>query len=134
MEKNILDREIGKRVRNLRKSHGLSRDVLAEQLGITLSHMGLIERGERGLTIQKCLILGELFCVSSDYILSGRGESSNLKKADLPVSQLTPHEWQLLTEFITAYSLISPEKRNADLIFEGIRFLLAHYTKIKAAQ
>jgi transcriptional regulator with XRE-family HTH domain len=45
-----LDEIIGKNIRNERQSRNLSRDELAEMLDLTTSHMGLIERGERGAT------------------------------------------------------------------------------------
>jgi transcriptional regulator with XRE-family HTH domain len=132
MEKTLLNREIGKRVRCLRDSRGITRIALAEQLGITPSYMGLIERGERGLNLSKCIVLSEVFCVSTDYILTGRGELVRKKEVDSLAegNQFSPHERQLLSEFITAYSLISPSKRNADIIFENIRFSLSQYIKI----
>ena len=35
----LLNREIGRRVRYLREACGMSRDELAERLGLTISHM-----------------------------------------------------------------------------------------------
>jgi transcriptional regulator with XRE-family HTH domain len=49
-EKIFLDEIIGKNIRNERQARNLSRDELAEMLDLTTSHMGLIERGERGAT------------------------------------------------------------------------------------
>jgi transcriptional regulator with XRE-family HTH domain len=49
-EKEHLDKIIGKNIRAERESRNLSRDELAEMLDLTTSHMGLIERGERGAT------------------------------------------------------------------------------------
>ncbi|MCL2371991.1 MAG: helix-turn-helix domain-containing protein [Defluviitaleaceae bacterium] len=48
--KNELDRIIGKNVRREREIRNMSRDELAEIIDLTTSHMGLIERGERGAT------------------------------------------------------------------------------------
>jgi len=49
-EKTNLDEVIGRNIRNERQSRNLSREELAEMLELTTSHMGLIERGERGAT------------------------------------------------------------------------------------
>lgn len=49
-EKIQLDEVIGKNIRTERQARSLSRDELAEMLELTTSHMGLIERGERGAT------------------------------------------------------------------------------------
>jgi len=49
-EKVNLDETIGKNIRSERQARNLSRDELAEMLDLTTSHMGLIERGERGAT------------------------------------------------------------------------------------
>jgi transcriptional regulator with XRE-family HTH domain len=49
-EKINLDEIIGKNIRFERQARNLSRDELAEMLDLTTSHMGLIERGERGAT------------------------------------------------------------------------------------
>ena len=43
----------GKRVREMRKSKGISQEKLAEMAGIDRSYMGNIERGEKNITLKK---------------------------------------------------------------------------------
>lgn len=43
----------GKRVREMRKSKGISQESLAEMAGIDRSYMGNIERGEKNITLKK---------------------------------------------------------------------------------
>jgi transcriptional regulator with XRE-family HTH domain len=43
----------GKRVREVRKSKGISQERLAEMAGIDRSYMGNIERGEKNITLKK---------------------------------------------------------------------------------
>jgi len=43
----------GKRVREMRKSKGISQERLAEMSGIDRSYMGNIERGEKNITLKK---------------------------------------------------------------------------------
>ncbi len=45
----------GKRVREVRKSKGISQERLAEMAGIDRSYMGNIERGEKNITLKKAL-------------------------------------------------------------------------------
>ena len=75
MKNKLNNREIGKRIKELRLSRGISQDALAEMLDISVSHMGILERGGRGLTLPNCVLLCNIFNVSADYIATGRGES-----------------------------------------------------------
>ncbi|OLF40484.1 helix-turn-helix domain-containing protein [Psychrobacter sp. Rd 27.2] len=43
----------GRRVREMRKSKGISQERLAEMAGIDRSYMGNIERGEKNITLKK---------------------------------------------------------------------------------
>jgi len=45
-----LDRLVGQNIRTERKSRNITQEELAETLGVATSHIGLIERGERGAT------------------------------------------------------------------------------------
>lgn len=43
----------GKRIREVRRSKGISQEKLAELAGIDRSYMGNIERGEKNITLKK---------------------------------------------------------------------------------
>ncbi|KRG36221.1 helix-turn-helix domain-containing protein [Psychrobacter sp. P11G3] len=43
----------GKRIRDVRRSKGISQEVLAEIADIDRSYMGNIERGEKNVTLKK---------------------------------------------------------------------------------
>lgn len=43
----------GKRIRDVRRSKGISQEMLAEMAGIDRSYMGNIERGEKNVTLKK---------------------------------------------------------------------------------
>ena len=49
-EKDRIDVLIGRNIRLERQKHNIEREELAEMIQITPSHLGLIERGERGAT------------------------------------------------------------------------------------
>lgn len=65
-------KESGKRIRNLRKQHGLTQEQLAEQLGIALNTVSRIEIGYRGISVDLAIELSVRFNTTLDYIFLGR--------------------------------------------------------------
>ena len=49
---NLLLVRLGKRVRELRKSQGLSQEKLGSRAGLHYTYIGAVERGERNLSLQ----------------------------------------------------------------------------------
>ena len=49
----------GQRVRELRKSKGLSQEAMAALAGLDRSYMGYIERGEKNITLLKIYQISE---------------------------------------------------------------------------
>ena len=64
--------ESGKRIKALRKKHGLTQEKLAEQLGIAVNTVARIEIGNRGISIDLAIELAVRFDTTLDYILLGR--------------------------------------------------------------
>ena len=62
------------RVKKLRKARKLSQQGLAEVLGLTQTAISGIESGLRGTTIEKLILLAQLFEVSTDYLLGLKDE------------------------------------------------------------
>ncbi|MCD8214974.1 MAG: helix-turn-helix transcriptional regulator [Clostridiales bacterium] len=67
MESNML---VGANIRYERKLRNLTIDELAEIVDITPSHLGLIERGQKGITIQNLCKLADFFSISIDTMLN----------------------------------------------------------------
>ena len=63
--------DFGYRIRTLRKRHSLTQDQLAAQLGISTDHLGKIELGKRGVSLDLLVQLAESLNVSVDYLLNG---------------------------------------------------------------
>jgi transcriptional regulator with XRE-family HTH domain len=59
----------GERLRQLRLEAGLQQKELGEQLGLSNNAIGMMERGNRGTTIEKVVLLAKFFHVSADYLL-----------------------------------------------------------------
>ena len=71
----MLKKEIGLRLRSIRINMGLSKHKLASMLGISGQYLGLIERGNGSLSVDKLQILCNLTGLSADYILFGKDSS-----------------------------------------------------------
>ena len=84
-----LDKVIGRNIRNERVSRKLTRDELAEVVDITTSHLGLIERGERGATPVTLEKLVKAFDISVDSLFSESGRAAFARERRERKSQTT---------------------------------------------
>ena len=54
-----IQKQIGAKIRALRKRKGWNQDVFAERCGLHRAHMGEIERGESNVTLQTLKIVAD---------------------------------------------------------------------------
>ena len=64
--------ETGKRIREVRKMNGLTQEEFSEKLYMTVSHIGKIEQGIRGASIELLVDISCQFNVSLDYLVLGK--------------------------------------------------------------
>ena len=57
------------RLRELRKSKGVSREALASVLGLTYFSVAKMENGERACSVEVLFALSRYFEVSADYLI-----------------------------------------------------------------
>lgn len=76
-------RGMGKRVREQRELLGYTREQFAEKLDISVTFAADIELGKKGMSLDTLIRICELFSVSSDYIIWGKGERSDNTALDL---------------------------------------------------
>lgn len=60
---------LGRRVRTQRKLLGITQEELSERVGVSCSYIGLIERGDRKLSIETLVSLSEALRISCDSLL-----------------------------------------------------------------
>lgn len=85
-------RAIGERIRSHRRRMGLTQRQLAEQLGISLSFLGHIERGTRVLSVDTLVRFTQVLGCSADELL-GTG-----RIADMSLPQLLQEALLLASE------------------------------------
>ncbi len=76
----INQKEIGQRIRSLRKETRLSQEELANRLNINTDHLGRLETGNRGMSIDLLAEISKYFTVSTDYILFGQKQNTDAIK------------------------------------------------------
>ena len=122
-KKDRIDRIIGQNVRAERELRKMSREDLAETLDLTVSHIGLIERGERGttaVTLEKLahvlnISIDSLFAPSDRETFSAREErefnlASNHRKISSLVTRLNEQETDFVLHVIKGLLLHHPTR------------------------
>ena len=75
--KSMLDKRVGANIRFERERKGISREELAEMLDLTVSHLGLIERGERGTTALTLEKLANILNLPIDKLFNNATDSES---------------------------------------------------------
>lgn len=100
-------KEIGARVKELRTSHGMSQQDLADMLNTNRVTVLKWEKGE-SRPVRRLDELSRIFHVTTDYILTGRDKDAPLPAAP-PTDELTREE----RDVVYKYRSLTPEMRRA---------------------
>ena len=73
----------GLRIKQLRIKNKITQEQLADRLNITLSMLGKIERGQRGISIDLLIEIAQYFQTSLDFIVLGKEQQSDFIKGEL---------------------------------------------------
>lgn len=89
--------QCGARIRNLRKTRGLSASMLAAQIHISVQHLSRIENGKKGISTDLLVEIALTFDVSLDYLILGttHAPQTAIDKLDQVISDLTILKTQL---------------------------------------
>lgn len=60
---------LGKRLREERIQCGMTQEQVAESINVSTTYVGLVERGERSVTLEKLALLAQCFHVTIDFLL-----------------------------------------------------------------
>lgn len=89
--------EIGERISKRRKAVGLTQEVLAEKMDVSIQMISNLERGNKSIRIENLVNLCELLNVSTDYILLGR-ETAGCSIED--IAKLSERDRNLILQII----------------------------------
>ncbi|MGL5916826.1 MAG: LexA family protein, partial [Culicoidibacterales bacterium] len=112
---------IGERLRQLRVSHGFSVDEIAEKLQLSKPSIYNYEKGNRNISTETLLIFSELYNVSLDYLIAGKGSADMMIQSDkkLPIIGKIPAGTRIaaITSFDGEVYIPSPifEKHGTEL-------------------
>ena len=67
----MIYQEIGFRIRTLREKKKLTRDMLADKVGISTKFLYEIEMGKKGFSVDILYRISRELSISSDYLLTG---------------------------------------------------------------
>lgn len=103
----------GKRLKELRKSNGLTQAKLGEVLGVTKASICCYEKGTRTPTIENLIDLMSFFGVSADYLI-GSDTTVNIKetkkKAFMTKEEVKFIELVRKNKFLSEILLEDPER------------------------
>jgi transcriptional regulator with XRE-family HTH domain len=121
--KDRLDRTIGKNIRSEREMRKMSREELAETLDLTVSHMGLIERGERGATAVTLEKLAHVFTISVDNLFAEPDKASlSLREERSTTSSVLSGNRKKIQSLITRLN-----EQETDFVIHIIKGLINHH-------
>lgn len=72
-DKQLL-KAFGQQIRQLRTARGLSQEQLAEQTGFHRTYIGMVERGERNISLSNIGVFAKYFEMTASELLDFGGE------------------------------------------------------------
>ena len=95
--------EVGKRIKTLRNTNGLTQQTLAEKLDYSIPFISYLENGKATLTLNVVLDLATYFGVSLDYLLFGDSKNDPLEVELISLlKNASREEKELMLEINTA--------------------------------
>ena len=79
---------IGKRIAEIRRSHNMTQDTLADKLSVSPKHISHTECGTSSLSLKNLIEFCNLFNCSLDYIIFGTKEDSVLSILPNEISEI----------------------------------------------
>lgn len=93
--------EIGKRIRQIRQENKLTMTAMAEKLEVSDSYWGEIERGKRLLSLEKMVMLLNLFNLSADFVLYGIAAEKCSISSSEALTDLSQQDLQTILDILT---------------------------------
>ena len=102
-DKKLENIQIGLRVKQAREAAGLTQERLSELLDVTAQYLSGVERGAVGLSVPVLIRLCSVLLVSSDFILMGETEYSDVTSVSARLSRLPVEHINNVEEILNRY-------------------------------
>lgn len=109
----MIERDVGKRIQELRKKKKITQSELAERLGLSTNHMSALERGQYNIKLELLvLIMNELECTADDLFCDSIKSGYKIKASRLndQIEKLSADEQDRLFEIINVFIKTSRKK------------------------
>ena len=103
IDKTMLNKEIGRRVREMREYHEFTREKLAEYADISVQFLASIETGQKSMTTHTLYKMSKALNVSTDYLVTGKASSPETSKISLILETLSEDEKFLAEHLLQTY-------------------------------
>jgi transcriptional regulator with XRE-family HTH domain len=98
--------DIGSRIKELRQRNKITIERLCEIIGVSPSFIGLIERGDSGISVDNLYKLSQVFDVSVDYLLTGTSAVTERSRFDVLISNIYDYTEKEIDSLITLSKFI----------------------------
>ena len=99
-DRDVFNRMLGYRIRELREMYGYSRDALCEMADLTHHYLDDVGAGRKSMTTPKLASLAKALHVSTDYLLFGSEDRSDPSPLNEILSHLSKSEMEHARELL----------------------------------
>ena len=103
IKKETLNKQIGRRVRDMREYHEMTREQLAEYADISVQFLSTIESGQKSMTTHTLYKMATALNVTTDYLVTGETFSEGSDRITLLIETLSPDEKAVAERLIQFY-------------------------------
>ena len=103
IKKEILNKQIGRRVRDMREYQEMTREQLAEYADISVQFLSTIESGQKSMTTHTLYKMSKALNVTTDYLVTGEVSSGGSDHITRLIEALSPDERAVAERLIQIY-------------------------------
>ena len=103
IKKEILNKQIGRRVRDMREYQEMTREQLAEYADISVQFLSTIESGQKSMTTHTLYKMSKALNVTTDYLVTGEASSGGSDHITRLIEALSPDERAVAERLIQIY-------------------------------
>ena len=102
---NLLNKQIGQRIRAKREYIGLSREKFSEMIGISPQFLAEIESGKKGMSLSTLCKVCIGLSTSADYVVLGKERENDISDIAEVLRNLDPESLPYAEEIIKAFAV-----------------------------